>query len=78
MTEAVKDADARSKALAGRGFGDGRCDQGCIQRRELPFGGTACSGCYVGPYPVGGVTYTEGQPSQVQVYGTVSVTYAIQ
>lgn len=26
----------------------------------------------------GGVTYAKGQPSQVQVYATVSVTYAIQ
>jgi uncharacterized protein YggE len=78
MTEAVKDADARSKALAAAVSVTRGSIKGASSDAYSPFGGTACSGGYVGPYPVGGITYAEGQPSQVQVYATVSVTYAIQ
>jgi uncharacterized protein YggE len=78
MTEAVKDADARSKALAAAVSVTRGAVKGASSDAYSPFGGTACSGGYVGPYPVGGVTYAQGQPSQVQVYATVSVTYAIQ
>ncbi len=78
MTEAVKDADARSKALAVAVSVTRGSIKGASSDAYSPFGGTACSGGYVGPYPVGGITYAEGQPSQVQVYATVSVTYAIQ
>ncbi len=78
MKEAVKDADARSKALAAAVSVTRGAVKGASSDAYSPFGGTACSGGYVGPYPVGGVTYAAGQPSQVQVYATVSVTYAIQ
>jgi uncharacterized protein YggE len=78
MTEAVKDADARSKALATAVSVTRGAIKGASSDAYSPFGGTACSGGYVGPYPVGGVAYAAGQPSQVQVYATVSVTYAIQ
>ena len=78
MAEAVKDADARSKALATAVSVTRGAVKGASSDAYSPFGGTACSGGYVGPYPVGGVTYAAGQPSQVQVYATVSVTYAIQ
>jgi uncharacterized protein YggE len=78
MTEAVKDADARSKALAAAVSVTRGAIKGASSDAYSPFGGTACSGGYVGPYPVGGVTYAAGQPSHVQVYATVSVTYAIQ
>jgi uncharacterized protein YggE len=78
MAEAAKDADARSKALATAVSVTRGPIKGASSDAYSPFGGTACSGGYVGPYPVGGVTYSEGQPSQVQVYATVSVTYAIQ
>jgi hypothetical protein len=78
MTEAVKDADARSKALATAVSVTRGAVKGASSDAYSPFGGTACSGGYVGPYPVGGVTYAAGQPSQVQVYATVNVTYAIQ
>jgi uncharacterized protein YggE len=78
MAEAVKDADARSKALATAVSVTRGSVKGASSDAYSPFGGTACSGGYVGPYPVGGVTYAEGQRSQVQVYATVSVTYAIQ
>lgn len=78
MTEAAKDADDRSKALATAVSVTRGAIKGASSDAYSPFGGTACSGGYVGPYPVGGVTYAEGQPSLVQVYATVSVTYAIQ
>jgi len=78
MAEAAKDADTRSKALATAISVTRGSAKGASSDAYSPFGGTACSGGYVGPYPVGGVTYAEGQPSQVQVYATVSVTYAIQ
>jgi uncharacterized protein YggE len=78
MTEAAKDADARSKALATAVSVTRGAVKGASSDAYSPFGGTACSGGYVGPYAVGGVTYAEGQPSQVQVYATVSITYAIQ
>ncbi|MEO8456488.1 MAG: SIMPL domain-containing protein [Chloroflexota bacterium] len=78
MSEAVKDADARSLALATAVSVTRGAIRGATSDSYSPFGGTACSGGYVGPYPVGGVTYAEGQASQVQVYATVSVTYAIQ
>jgi len=78
MSEAAKDADARSRSLATAISVTRGSITGASSDAYSPFGGTACSGGYVGPYPVGGVTYAEGQPSQVQVYATVSVTYAIQ
>jgi uncharacterized protein YggE len=78
MSEAAKDADSRSKELATAISVTRGQITGASSDAYSPFGGTACSGGYVGPYPVGGVTYAEGQPSQVQVYATVSVTYAIQ
>jgi uncharacterized protein YggE len=78
MTEATKDADARSKALAIAVSVTRGAVKGASSDAYSPFGGTACSGGYVGPYAVGGITYAEGQPSQVQVYATVSITYAIQ
>jgi len=43
------------------------------------FGGTPCdSGYFKGPYPVGGISYFEGQPREVQVYANIAITYAIQ
>ncbi len=78
VTEALKDADARSKALATAVSATRGAVKGASSDAYSPFGGTACSGGYVGPYPVGGVVFAAGQPSQVQVYATVSVTYAIQ
>ncbi len=43
-----------------------------------PYGGTACDGNFTGPYPMGGVAYAEGAAGTVQVFASVSVTYAIQ
>ena len=78
MKEAVKDADARSTALASAVGVTRGAIKGASSDAYSPFGGTACAGGYVGPYAVGGVAYAAGQPQDVQVYATVSVTYAIQ
>jgi uncharacterized protein YggE len=78
LEEAVNDADARATALASAAGVTRGALTGASSDAYSPWGGTACSGGYVGPYPVGGVVYAEGQPSQVQVYASVSVTYAIQ
>ena len=42
------------------------------------FGGTACNGGSIAPYPIGGVTYAVGQASQVQLSASITVTYEIQ
>ena len=43
------------------------------------FGGTPCDpGFYPGPYPLGGITYAQGQPREVQVIANIGVTYAMQ
>lgn len=78
MREAVSDADARSQALASALSVTRGAIKGASNDAYSPFGGTSCSGGYVGPYAVGGVAYTEGQSSQVTVYSTVSVTYTMQ
>jgi uncharacterized protein YggE len=78
LGEAVNDADTRATALAAAAGVTRGALTGASSDAYSPWGGTACSGGYVGPYPVGGVTYAEGQPSQVQVYASVSVTYDVQ
>jgi hypothetical protein len=42
------------------------------------FGGTACDGGTISPYPIGGVSYAEGQAGHVQLAATITVTYDIQ
>jgi uncharacterized protein YggE len=78
LSEAVADGDARSTQLAGALNVTRGAIQGASNDAYWPFGGTACGGGYTGPYPLGGIAYAEGQTSQVTVYATVSVTYAIQ
>ncbi len=78
MKAAVEDAAARAGAFAealGAGLGP---VTGAANYSYAPFGGTPCNSQYMGPYPMGGVAYEAGQPSQVQVVSTVSVTYAIK
>ncbi len=78
MTAAAQDADARASALAAAlGVARGAI-KGAYNEAYSPFGGTACTGGYVGPYPVGGIAYAAGQSKDVQVYASVTVTYAIQ
>lgn len=79
LDAAVSDAGARATTLAAalgvtRGAIQGASDGGAY----WPYGGTACSSGYAGPYPLGGVAYAEGQSQQVTVYSTVSITYAMQ
>ena len=48
-------------------------------RTGAPAG--AAGNCYGGgtaPYPIGGVTYAEGQASEVQLSASITVTYEIQ
>ncbi len=42
------------------------------------FGPNPCDTSFVGPYPLGGMPYVQGQPGQVQLVANVSITYAIQ
>jgi uncharacterized protein YggE len=78
LAAAVSDADARSTALASALNVTRGAIKGASNEAYWPYGGTACGGGYVGPYPVGGVAFAEGQSRQVTVYSTVSVTYAMQ
>jgi len=77
MKAAVEDAGERAQVF-GRALGAG---VGAVKGASnySYFGGTPCDpGFYPGPYPLGGITYTEGQPREVQVIANISVTYAIQ
>lgn len=88
----VKDCTALEEAAMKAAVEDGR-ERGEVFARALGvgiggvkgasnysyFGGTPCDpGFNPGPYPLGGVTYAEGQPREVQVIANISVTYAIQ
>jgi hypothetical protein len=78
LEAAAADADARSLALAAALSLTRGPIQGASSDAYWPYGGTACGGGYLGPYPVGGVAYAEGQSRQVTMYSTVSVTYSIE
>jgi uncharacterized protein YggE len=75
---AVDDARSRGAIFAeALGVGLGNIT-GASDYSYTPYGGTPCSGGFYGPYPMyGGVAYTPGQPSQVQVFANISVTFAI-
>jgi len=78
MESAVADANERGAAFAealGAGLGE---IVGASHYSYAPYGGTACDGTFTGPYPVGGVAYTEGARGQVQVFANVSITYGIR
>jgi uncharacterized protein YggE len=78
MDAAVADAKERATAFAAAlevGVGD---IAGAADYAWSPFGGSPCDVGYLGPVPLGGAVYSEGQPSQVQVYANVSITYEIQ
>lgn len=78
LAAAIGDADARATALASALGVTRGAIQGATSDAYWPYGGTACSGGYLGPYAVGGIAYAEGQSRQVTMYSTVSITYAIQ
>jgi uncharacterized protein YggE len=78
LRAAAEDAGKRADALA-RALGVSRGSiAGALNYAYSPFGGTPCDTGNVGPYPIGGITYTEGQARQVQLYATVTVTYALR
>jgi uncharacterized protein YggE len=77
MEAAVEDAGDRSQALATvLGVGVGAVT-GASSYSYSPFGGTPCDTGYIGPVPLGGVAYAEGQTNEVTVFAQISVTYAI-
>ena len=77
LRAAAEDAGKRADALA-QALGVSRGSiTGASNYAYSPFGGTPCDTGNVSPYPIGGITYTEGQARQVQLYATVTVTYEI-
>lgn len=78
LQAAKQDAEARADVLAGvLGMARGAVKAASTYSYST-FGGTACNGGSVAPYPIGGVTYAEGQASQVQLSASITVTYEIQ
>ena len=78
LRAAAEDAGKRADALA-QALGVSRgSTTGASNYAYSPFGGTPCDTGKVGPYPIGGITYTEGQARQVQLYATVTVTYVLR
>lgn len=78
MGAAVEDAGERAQVLAevlGAGIGP---VTGASNYSYSPYGGTPCDTGYFGPYPLGGIAYTEGQTNEVTVFAQVNVTHAIQ
>jgi Protein of unknown function (DUF541) len=77
MNAAVEDARERGEVFA-RTLGVGIGGVKGASNYSY-FGGTPCDpGFYPGPYPLGGISYAEGQPREVQVIANISVTYVIQ
>lgn len=77
MQAAVEDAGERAKVF-GQALGVGVGSVTGASNYSY-FGGTPCDpGFNPGPYPLGGITYAQGQPREVQVIANISVTYAIQ
>jgi uncharacterized protein YggE len=78
LQAAKQDAEARADVLADvLGVGRGGVSAASTYSYST-YGGTACDSSGVAPYPIGGVTYAEGQPSQVQLSASITVTYEIQ
>jgi len=77
LQAAKQDAEARAEVLASAL----NVARGAVTAASTysysTFGGTACGGGNA-PYPMGGVTYAEGQASQVQLSASITVTYEIQ
>jgi Protein of unknown function (DUF541) len=77
MKAAVEDAGERAAVFA-RALGVGVGSVTGASNYSY-FGGTPCDpGFYPGPYPLGGITYAQGQPREVQVIANIGVTYAMQ
>jgi uncharacterized protein YggE/predicted small secreted protein len=77
MEAAVADARARGQTFAGvLGVGLGPVVAASNYSYSL-YGGTPCDGGG-GVYPLASLPYAEGQAPEVELYATVSVTFAIQ
>jgi len=73
-------ADARDRAtnfagVLGVGLGD---VAGASNYSSSLYGGSPCDSQFIGPVPLGGIAYAEGQTPDVQLFATVTITYAIR
>jgi uncharacterized protein YggE len=77
MEAAVDDARERGQTFASAlGVGLGAV-VGASHYSYSPFG-APCGSDVGGPYPLGGISYAEGQSPEVQLVATVTITFAIQ
>jgi uncharacterized protein YggE len=77
MEAAVEDARERGQSFASAlGVGLGAV-VGASHYSYSPFG-SPCDSTFDGPYPLGGISYAEGQSPEVQLVATVTITFAIQ
>ncbi len=77
MEAAVEDARERGQTFAAAlGVGLGAV-VGASHYSYSPFG-SPCDSTFDGPYPLGGISFAEGQSPEVQLVATVTITFAIQ
>jgi uncharacterized protein YggE len=75
---AVQDARDRATNFAGVlgvGLGD---VAGASNYSSSLYGGSPCDSQFIGPIPLGGIAYAEGQTPDVQLMATVTITFSIQ
>jgi len=78
MEAAVKDARDRATNFAGvLGVGLGAV-AGASNYSSSLYGGSPCDSQFIGPVPLGGIAYAEGQTPDVQLMATVTITFSIQ
>jgi len=78
MEAAVKDARERGTNFAGvLGVGLGSV-AGASNYSSSLYGGSPCDSQFIGPVPLGGIAYAEGQTPDVQLMATVTITFNIQ
>jgi len=78
MEAAVKDARDRATNFAGVlgvGLGD---VAGASNYSSSLYGGSPCDSQFIGPVPLGGIAYAEGQAPDVQLMATVTITFNIR
>jgi len=78
MEAAVKDARDRATNFAGvLGVGLGAV-AGASNYSSSLYGGSPCDSQFIGPIPLGGIAYAEGQTPDVQLMATVTITFSIK
>ncbi len=78
MEAAVADARDRATSFASvLGVGLGSV-AGASNYSSSLYGGSPCDSQFIGPYPLGGIAYAEGQTPDVQLFATVTITFNIQ